>query len=504
MHRNFTSPGNFRYSSFLNKKLLVFACLTLLLSLNSSAQNKLLKPHEFYNNIKPEDYVFYGGDTLKGFDLKGTFEKAKAMNCSSNELRLYMLRQERFFLFSKYRTVLKTSHAHDPLRLISRYGEEEQANPTDKTKDLTAKKPMAIAGKKKDTLLHKPLSGGCNNLDFSDPAPYTNWNAAYGENDWQGGGSVFGTFANWQVSTATLNTQNTTPPPSGTPITQGKNAGLNSCSWVTICTKGIDSCGGFPMVCPGFSASCRLGGDFVNLQPGIGGGFSGCGEHGDSAFDFGTGYDTSSGTEDLVTGASVGGKKEYGAQGEEIEQSIPITSANDLLTINYAVVLNDGGHPAGQEPFVFFTVYDQFGNTIPCLQYYQEAISGSFPPGFALGNSINWIQNTVANGGGEYQTACYYKPWTSVSFDMSAYIGTTVTFQAVACGCWPGGHFAYCYLDLSCGPVQMTASPVCGSTSISALPGAPATHGAGRVFPAPQQTKLLMLLVRVHIRALST
>jgi len=454
---------------------------TLFLPLMSVGQKQTVKPHEFYKNAKPEDYIFYGGDTLNGFDLKGTFEAGKAMNCSSTELYSYMMTNERIFLFGKYREVLRNSHYHDPLRLISRYGEHDEPSQADKDKGIKAVKNQWLDNTVNKSA-HKPLAGGCNNIDFSDPAPFTNWTAGIGVNNYSNSAtSVFAEFGNWMFSTAQLSSQYTSPPASGTPITLGKNAGLNSCSWVTICTKGTDSCGNFPMVCPGFTASCRLGGDFVNLDPGIGGGFAGCGERGTIAYDAGTGLDTDhDGTAGLIGGAYAGGHHEFAAQGEVMEQAIPITSANDLLTINYAAVLNDGGHPTGQEPFVFFAVYDQSGNVIPCLEYYQEAVAGSFPPGFSLGNSLNWIQNTVANGGGNYQTPCYYKPWTAVSFDMSAYIGTTVTFQAIACGCWPGGHFAYCYIDLTCGKVQLpVVNSSCGNGTITAPSGAASYKWSG-------------------------
>ncbi len=471
MKRNFTRSGNFFIIPPFIKGAVVLLAFTLLFPLLSLGQHTITKPNGFYSRVKAEDYIFYHGDSLTGFDLKGNFEKAKAMNCSSNELHNYMMQAEQVFLYAKYRIALRNPHHADAMRSVSRNGESVEPSEDDQARGIKTIKDIWLDNTGKHQS-HQAFGAGCNNIDFSDPAPYTNWSGAIGVNNWAGAGSVFTSWGNWQYNTATLNTQNTTPPPSGTPITLGKDANLNSCSWLTICTKGTDSCGNFPMVCPGFTASCRLGGDFVNLDPGIGGGFAGCGERGSYALDAGTGLDTSSGTSALVGGAATGGHHQFAAQGEEMEQAIPITSGNDLLTINFAAVLNDGGHPSGEQPFVFFAVYDQSGNPISCLQYYQEAVAGTFPTGFLAGKSINWIQNTAGNGGGEYQTACYYKPWSSIAFDMSAYVGTTVTFQAIACGCWQGGHFAYCYIDLSCGKVQLpVVSPVCGSTTITAPSG---------------------------------
>lgn len=446
-------------------------------SVPAYAQNRPVQVHEFYQKIKPEDYLFFKGDTLKGFDLQGNISRAKTMNCSSNELHLFMLHAEQAFIYGKYHLALKNNSTQTQAALnITAHDKYSGTGIKGATlKDIWQEKAKAMYS-------HQAMSTGCNNGDFSNvAAPFTNWTAAMGINNYQGPGtgSTFTTWGNYIYSAAQLNTQNTTPPPSGKPITLGENSGLNSCSWVTICTKGTDSCGGFPMVCPGFTASCRLGGNFSNLDPGIGGGFAGCGARGSYAYDASTGYDTSTNVGALVGGGAAGAH-EFAAPGEIIEQAIPITSANDLLTINFAAVLNDGGHPSGEEPFVYFVVYDQSGNPISCLEYYQEAIAGSFPPGFTLGNSINWIQNTAGNGGGEYQTPCYYKPWSSVGFDMTPYIGTTVTFQAIAAGCWQGGHFAYCYFDLSCGQLQLpTVAPTCGSTTLTAPGGAASYKWSG-------------------------
>ena len=102
MKRSFT----FLFSStvFLRSLLPVIIC-SFFFPFSSFGQTSKVKLHEFYKNAKPEDYIFYGGDTLKDFDLKGTFEAAKAMNCSSTELYKYMMTNERIFLFGKYREV---------------------------------------------------------------------------------------------------------------------------------------------------------------------------------------------------------------------------------------------------------------------------------------------------------------------------------------------------------------------------------------------------------------
>src|ERR1700722_1864901 len=120
MKGSFTPSGNFFIiSRFIKTSSLVLA-FTLLLPAFSLEQSTIAKPHEFYSRVKAEDYIFYHGDSLTGFDLKGNFEKAKAMNCSSNELHNYMLQAERVFLYGKYRIALRNPHHADAMRSISR------------------------------------------------------------------------------------------------------------------------------------------------------------------------------------------------------------------------------------------------------------------------------------------------------------------------------------------------------------------------------------------------
>ncbi|HLG01976.1 MAG TPA: hypothetical protein VI731_00175, partial [Bacteroidia bacterium] len=95
---------------------------------------------------------------------------------------------------------------------------------------------------------------------------------------------------------------------------------------------GNDVCGGFPCVAPGGSYSVRLGNDYANYQ------------------------------------------------GEAIEQTFTVGATNTSFTYNYAVVLNDGGHSQGEQPYFRIEMYDSLGNPIPCAQYFVEA--GGSIPGF--------------------------------------------------------------------------------------------------------------------------
>ncbi|MBC7863111.1 MAG: gliding motility-associated C-terminal domain-containing protein, partial [Bacteroidia bacterium] len=61
----------------------------------------------------------------------------------------------------------------------------------------------------------------------------------------------------------------------------------------------------------------------------------------------------------------------------------------------------------------------------------------------------------------------YYKPWTVVSVDLSAYIGQSITIEFQTADCTQTGHFGYAYIDGSCGIIQGYVNGYCtGSTQV--------------------------------------
>jgi len=255
---------------------------------------------------------------------------------------------------------------------------------------------------------HVPAAG-CNNLDF-ETGDFTGWNGDVGYN------------------------QN-----SGTPLTvrgvgiftAGMNALIYDCSAHTIVSTGTDPYGNFSMVdSGGGSYAVRLGGDYFNLNT------PGCG---------------------FTSPASQ-------SAGEVLSQTFVVGKANALFTYNYAVVLQDGGHPNGEQPYFGVVVHDGSGNPIPCLQYYQQCTNGIPPPGYTKSVS---------------DTTVFFSGWRGNSINLSPYLGQTITVTFTAAGCDQGAHFGYAYVDASCGPLQVTTSaPVgcLGSTlTIHAPPSSPGT-----------------------------
>jgi gliding motility-associated-like protein len=148
---------------------------------------------------------------------------------------------------------------------------------------------------------------------------------------------------------------------------------------------GNDGCANFPVVCPGGNFSVRIGNNAVN------------------------------------------------GVADRLEQTFSVTQANANYTYKYAVVLEDPGHIAAEQPSFQIDMLDANGVQIPCTFY--QVSAGQGIPGF--------INSTNCAG-------VIYKPWTTVSVDLSAYIGQDVTIRFTTYDCALGGHFAYAYIDGSC------------------------------------------------------
>ena len=361
---------------------------------------------------KSKDYKYFGGDSLTGFDLQGKLNYADASHYTGREKVAYMIKEERLYVYGKYAGTL------------GKAGNNKKINPA------VDKNGNSINWNK------RPTGSACNNADFED-GDYTNWTGSVGWNGYNDG---------YLYEVNPGETWTGSPAMNGNPPTLGTNKAETSCSWITMVTAaaGNDPYGKFPMLDPGGGTyAVRLGGENANLGPS----FGNCGT------------------------SSIDGSTYATALAEELEQTFPVTAANALFTINYAVVLNDGGHPNGQQPFVLFQVLNSSGKLVSnCLQYYQECTSGAPPKGYKTSASTAPFDGS----------SVFYLPWTQTTFNLSAYIGQNITIQLLAAGCAQGGHFGYAYLDCSCGPVTLpVASGGCSTGTVTAPAGAASYSWSG-------------------------
>ncbi|HTB07820.1 MAG TPA: PKD domain-containing protein [Bacteroidia bacterium] len=140
-----------------------------------------------------------------------------------------------------------------------------------------------------------------------------------------------------------------------------------------------------------------------------------------------------------------------------LSKTFYVTAANDILTYEYAVFLeNPVGHLFYQQPFFSVVLLDQKGDTIPhCGEY--VVVSSDTLNGF---NAVYYPPSA---------DSVYYKNWTIVGVSLKRYIGQCVTIIFEDGDCGKGGHFGYAYVDASCAPLGLISSSpaLCGQKSIS-------------------------------------
>lgn len=143
------------------------------------------------------------------------------------------------------------------------------------------------------------------------------------------------------------------------------------------------------------------------------------------------------------------GNEINGSQAEQLSTHFLVTSANTTLRFSYAVVLEDPGHTASDQPFFQYSVYafTPFPVTIASVQKYADASDPYF------------LTVSTTNG------PIIYHPWECVSIDLNDFVGQQVFLDFRTADCAQGGHFGYAYIDGFCDagyqPVLTMADTVC-------------------------------------------
>ncbi len=270
------------------------------------------------------------------------------------------------------------------------------------------------------------LSSGCNNMDFED-----------------------GNLGGWTVASGKNQNSNLPLTIMGAALVS-TNEDIFSCNDVNIINNlyGIDAIG-LPGLDPlGGSTSVRLGGVSINI---------------------GEAYSAWQGC--------VGSHWSYSnSNGEIISKTVAVTAANALMSYDYEVVLNDGGHINGEQPYFHVFITNLSGTVLStCTEYYVQAVAGSPPSGFTNSGFVNSYDNSVI----------YSKPWTSNSINLTPYIGQNVIVSFVSAGCIYAAHFSYAYVDAFCGPVEIIASDTTPCLGTNVTLTAPSVQNGSYVWTGP-------------------
>lgn len=120
---------------------------------------------------------------------------------------------------------------------------------------------------------------------------------------------------------------------------------------------------------------------------------------------------------------------------ESLRHSFHVSINDTAFTYWFALVMEPdltSPHQANKSPYFEAMLIDGVGDTIPnTYQFYTDA---------GLDSATCPFGNLVV-----------YKDWTSVSVNLSAYVGQTVSIQFKNSDCNSGNHLAYAYVDISCG-----------------------------------------------------
>ena len=121
-----------------------------------------------------------------------------------------------------------------------------------------------------------------------------------------------------------------------------------------------------------------------------------------------------------------------GAEVGILERQIAVSVAQPYVNFSYFVVFENAGHSHTDQPYFRINVLDATNTAIPSASLNIVAGTSTVNPGFVQVG--NW----------------FYKPWTPVAIDLSAYAGQTVTLQFIAADCIQSGHGGYAYVDVDC------------------------------------------------------
>ena len=123
-----------------------------------------------------------------------------------------------------------------------------------------------------------------------------------------------------------------------------------------------------------------------------------------------------------------------GAQAERITYrlTVPANSPDFSFTYRYAVVFQDPGHVADEQPRFIARMLDLATNTyLPCAS--NEYIATAALPGFQTSS----VDPSVK-----------YKNWSSAFINLGAYSGKTLQLEFITADCTQGGHWGYAYVDV--------------------------------------------------------
>lgn len=130
------------------------------------------------------------------------------------------------------------------------------------------------------------------------------------------------------------------------------------------------------------------------------------------------------------------GNSSTGAEAESISYDYSVdTNEFDMLTLKYAVVLQNPDHTLENQPRFTLEILDEDGVLIDSTCAFAD---------FYASGDLGWNQNTYNN------STIIWKDWTTVGVDIAPYHGEDIKIRLTTYDCKDGGHFGYAYFTLNC------------------------------------------------------
>ncbi|NBY41065.1 MAG: hypothetical protein EBQ66_09300 [Flavobacteriia bacterium] len=134
-----------------------------------------------------------------------------------------------------------------------------------------------------------------------------------------------------------------------------------------------------------------------------------------------------------------------GAQAEELVYTINVTPQSNLFVYKYAVVLQNPGHTAPQQP-----------------KFETEILNAA---GMPIGGGCGTYTVYGGQPGQNFQSCGMntWLPWTTVGLDLTPYMGQTIQIKFTTWDCAQGGHYGYAYIAAQCLALAIDVD-FCGGT----------------------------------------
>ncbi|MCA0237139.1 MAG: hypothetical protein LCH81_12210 [Bacteroidetes bacterium] len=160
------------------------------------------------------------------------------------------------------------------------------------------------------------------------------------------------------------------------------------------------------------------------------------------------------------------GNRAVGSQVDRAAYTLHVDSTNSLILMNVFVALEyEEDHSSDVQPKFEINILDANGEAIPCG--YFKVVAGNAISGFEVQPGNVCTSNKPIE----------YLPWKPISIDLTAQIGTDVTFMFTAYDCSHDGHFGFGATTIKCIEAKVSASSFCPGVSDSITLSAPDGFG---------------------------